>query len=380
MKFRDSVKVSQPRESSDGYLIAEARCVRTGIQYYAGAELGVEKDVVAIYRDAQEVFNPESLQSFSHAPITIDHPPDLVTADNWGKLAVGEVSTEARQEDGWVLLPLILKDAKAIKAIREGKRELSAGYTCDLDMTPGTTPLGIPYDGRQTSIRINHLAIVDHARAGSKARIGDDAGNWGTAPIKQPKRESPMPDNLKTVVVGDEAVSTTDEGARAIEKLKVKLADAQKALTDAADTHKAALSTAEAAHAKAIAAKDAEIDDLKGKVLSDEDLNQRVTERAALIDTARKIVADIDVTNLGDADIRKAVVVAKLGDEMKDKPEAYLDARFEILSEEIGRAGPDPFRKAMRDSPPPKANNGETAHQAMVRDMTTAWTGKKEAV
>lgn len=65
-----------------------------------------------------------------------------IKARLWGgakALSVGEVSTAAKQDGQWVMLPLILKDAAAIKAMVSGKRELSAGYVCELDWTPGLT-------------------------------------------------------------------------------------------------------------------------------------------------------------------------------------------------------------------------------------------------
>lgn len=68
---------------------------------------------------------------FSYAPVTIDHPDVPVTADNCKELSAGEVSTAVKQDE-WIVLPLILKDAKAIEAVETGKRELSAGYHCEL--------------------------------------------------------------------------------------------------------------------------------------------------------------------------------------------------------------------------------------------------------
>src|SRR5690606_660304 len=90
-------------------------------------------------------------------------------------------------------------------------------------------------------------------------------------------------------------------------------------------------------HNAVIAAKDqqiakleAERDSLQGKVLSDADLDKRVQARADLIATAKSI-HDADYTGKSDADIRKAVVVGKLGDAaVQGKSEAYIDARFDI--------------------------------------------------
>ncbi|SDJ60766.1 hypothetical protein SAMN05428953_107197 [Mesorhizobium muleiense] len=109
MQFTDAVTVAGTRRTEDGYLVAEARCVRTGIPVYAGDEVGKpELKTVRVYRGPDHVFAGASLQSFSHAPVTVNHPKDMVTAETWKDLAVGEVSTAAKKDGEWIMLPLIL--------------------------------------------------------------------------------------------------------------------------------------------------------------------------------------------------------------------------------------------------------------------------------
>ncbi|MFP5078302.1 DUF2213 domain-containing protein [Rhizobium sp. YIM 134829] len=373
MHFTDAVTVSGARRTADGYLVAEARSVRTGIQLYTGAELGKpEMETVRVYRPVDAVFAPDSLQSFTHAPVTMDHPAEAVSADNWKQLAVGEVSTAAKKDGEWVHLPLILKDAAAIQSVESGKRELSAGYVCELVWGDGVAEDGQAYDAKQQNIKINHLAIVDRARAGSKARIGDGATSWGAAPLNdhQPKKETIM--TLKTVTVDGIPVEVTDQGAMVIDTLQKRLADAN-----------AKMSTADAAHLQAIAAKDAdlakkdaEIDNLKAKVLSDADLDKRVQARADLIALATSIAKDVATAGLSDAAIRKAVVVAKFGDAaIAGKSDAYVDARFDLLAEDAkANTNADPFAKVVRDGlTPVNGNPTATAHSAMVSDMANAW-------
>lgn len=377
MKFTDAVTVSGTRRTAEGYLIAEAKCVRTGIQLYTGDEVGKPELAVArVYRAPDEVFAADSLRSFTHAPVTVNHPAEEVTSDNWKALAVGEVSTAAKQDGQWVYLPLVLKDAAAIAAVEAGKRELSAGYRCELDWTPGVTADGEAYDARQRAIRINHLALVDRARAGSEARIGDDAAKWGASPVTPTAdtKGPDMPDNLRKVLVDGLQVETTDAGAQAIDKLQNALKDsAAKAESLVAD------------HAKAIAAKDgelakkdAEIDALKGKVLDAAAIDKLVADRAALVATAKAIVADVKTDGLADADIRKAVVKAKLGDAAIDgKTEAYIDARFDILAEDAGKQT-DAFRELAKGGL--KANDAATtdaaaAYTQHVAELGTAWKG-----
>ena len=96
MQFTDAATVSGTRRTAEGYLIADAKAVRTGVQLYAGSELGKpESDIVRVFRSEEEVRSTDSLRSFSHAPVTVDHPSVPVTAENWKELAVGEVSTAA---------------------------------------------------------------------------------------------------------------------------------------------------------------------------------------------------------------------------------------------------------------------------------------------
>lgn len=379
MKFTDAVTIAGTRRTDDGYLVAEAKAVRTGIQLYTGDEVGKpEMPVVKVYRPPESVFADASLQSFTHAPVTMDHPKEAVTAENWKDLAVGEVSTAAKRDGEWVYLPLILKDAAAIKGVEGGKRELSAGYVCELVWGDGVTPDGQQYDAQQTKIKINHLAVVDRARAGSKARIGDGA-NWGISPVTpdhNPTKETIM--TLKTVTVDGIPVEVTDQGATVIATLQQRLADANSKMGTADAAHLAAI----AAKDSELAKKDAEIDSLKAKVLSDADLDKRVQERADLISIATIIAKDVKTTGLSDGAIRKAVVSAKLGDAaIAGKPDAYIDARFDILAEDAKKAiGTDPFARVLSDGIRPNGDVHVAADKAWsesVNDLN-AWRNKKE--
>ena len=350
MKFTDAAELAGTRKTQDGYLVAEAFVARTGIQVYAAHEMGLTGDgVVRVYRPEDEVKAPASVRTYTHAPITMGHPSEAVTKDNWADLAKGEVSTEAEWVDGKLRLPLIVKDAGAIAAIEAGTRELSAGYTSVIDHTPGTTDEGEEYDAIQRDIRINHLAIVPRGRAGI-ARIGDNAdtgkdrATWGASPILQAKKEvRQMADTMQTVVLGDQAVQVSAADTAKIEAFKASQA---KALSDAETAHKAALAAKDAE----LATKDAEIEKMKAAALSGADLDKRVADRAKLIGDAAKIAKDVKVDGLSDAEIRKAVVTAKLGDAaITDKSDAYIEARFDVLAEDAGK---DPVADAIKSAAP----------------------------
>lgn len=342
-RFTDAADLAGTRITRDGYLAAEVRCARTGCQTYLGTELGLlDAEPVTVYRPPEVVFAKDSLATFAGKPVTVDHPAEPVTADSWKQHAVGEIGDEVARDGETVRVGIMVRDAAAIAAIRDGKRQISMGYSTPIKMQDGIAPDGTPYQAVQAGpITINHLALVDAARGGAALRIGDhdDAGKdraaWGATPISHADRKGDiMPDTLQPVVVGDKAVQVSAVDAAILDAFK---AQAEKALADA-----------KAEHDKAIAAKDAEIEKLQGKldaanekVLDDAALDKRVADRADLIGKAKTITKDVDTAGLSDAAIRKAVVAAKLGDAaIKDKSDAYIEARFDVLAEDAAKGDP----------------------------------------
>jgi len=357
----DTVDASGARMTKDGYLVAEASVARTGIQFYSASELGIDGDpnkVVRVYRPPEEVFSTDAMASYAHRPVTVDHPSVMIDAANWKAYAKGQTGDEVLRDGEFVRVPLMLMDKAAIDDWSNGKRELSMGYTMDLQITDGTTPDGQPFDAVQTNLRMNHLALVTRARGGSKLRLGDT----------QPEDSNMSDVKLTTITVDGLSVETTDAGAQAISKLTRELADARKAKDDLTTAHNEQLSAKD----KELATKDAEIDDLKGKQLSDTDIDQRVNDRADLIATAKQI-ADKDYTGKSDSDIRKMAVVAKLGaDSIEGKSNDYIQARFDILSED---ASQDPVRKVLKSGDALSGNSVDKAHSSMVADLSNAWKG-----
>lgn len=377
MQFTDAAVVAGTRRRDDGYLVADARIARTGVQTYLGSEVGKpDMAMVRVYRPGEEVFRDETLRSAAHRPVTNDHPADLVTSANWRQHAVGQTGDEVAGEGIFIRVPLMVSDEAAIRDIEAGKRELSAGYTCDLDWTAGKTPAGEAYDAVQRNIRLNHVAIVARGRAGSQVRIGD-AAQWGPAPITptQEKETRAMSDALRTVVVDGLSVQTTDQGAQAIAKLLKDLETSAAKVTKLQDEHTAV-----------IAKKDEEIGTLKADLKKAQDaapkpadLDKLVADRAALVTTVKTIDAKIDVVGKSDADLRKAAVAAKLGDDMvKDASEAEIAGMFRAVAKDVKPA--DPFRDALKggiQSTPPAQSINDAYNQMLERDRN-AWQGKKE--
>jgi hypothetical protein len=365
------------RITGEGYLVADVRAARTGIQIYKGHEVGKpEMDDVRVYRPEVEVFKKDAMESFTSLPVTLDHPPELVDNTNWKKFAVGFTGESVARDGGFVRVPLAIKDVAAINAVKSGKRELSMGYTCDLQFGSGTTPDGKPYDAVQKDLHGNHLAIVSAGRAGSECRVGDQAG------VLHGEREM----TLKTITVDGIPVEVTDAGAQVIATLQKRCEDTKKEKDQLVADHAKAVAAKDIDLAK----KDAEIEKLKGSQMDAAKLDKLVADRADLLAKAKAVVSDFDGKGLTDADIRRKVVATKIGDAaVKDRSDDYVAARFDILVEDASKGvGSGSFGgtgDAFRDSflhRPGFGGQGEqrpmTADQAWEQNVSRiqdAWKG-----
>jgi|LUMV01.1.fsa_nt_gb hypothetical protein len=305
------------RICADGCLVADVKAARVGIQTYLRSETDAPANftgnMVRVYRPESEVFSRDSMASFAAAPFTIDHPAQPVDAQNWRDLGVGEVNGDVVRDGGFVRVPVIVRDASAVEKVRTTHKQLSMGYSCSLDWTPGTTPDGQAYDAVQREIRINHIAAVRAARGGPELKISDE----------RPPQEKPT----MKIKIGDAEVDATNgEAVRiAVDALNKKLTDAQTALSDATT-----------AHDKALAAKDSEIDELKTKVVDQAAIDKLADAKAQVVTRAKELLGDKapDFAGKTVADVRRETVRIIKGDEaVADKSDDYVEARFDGLTD-----------------------------------------------
>ncbi|MEV5031631.1 DUF2213 domain-containing protein [Sphingobium sp. LMC3-1-1.1] len=353
------------RICADGSLVADVRAARIGIQTYLASEAGApahfKDNIVRVYRPEEEVFNRDSMASFAAAPFTIDHPTVDVNADNWRKLGVGEVNGDVVRDGGFVRVPVIVRDAASVEKVRTTHKQLSMGYSCTLDWTPGTAPDGQAYDAVQRNIRINHIAAVRAARGGAELKISDE---------RPPLSEKPT----MKIKIGDADVDLSDGAAVA---LAVGTLNAN--LTDALG--KVGSLTADLATANtSIQAKDGEIAALTQKLADAEvtpaKLQQLADARADVIGKAKILAPNIVVDGKTDAEIRKEAVSAKLGDSAKDMADAAIEGAFLAFTKDA--KAPDPLRDALKDGLRVNDTYAEvaTAYDAMVSELTDAWKPK----
>jgi len=155
----------------EGFLKITGRLTRVGVFEYedeAGNSWGE-------YRSEEEVFAPESLESFQMVILTDDHPAEMISAANVADYQVGHVGTDVVRDGSYVIATILVTDAQVINAIANGKVELSCGYHTNVLEEPGVSPEGFPYERIQTEIRGNHLALVDQGRAGPNCKLVLDA-------------------------------------------------------------------------------------------------------------------------------------------------------------------------------------------------------------
>lgn len=377
MQFTDRLALDGAiRRTEDGYGVLSAKVARAGnVQLYLGSEVGMnDKAIVRVYRPESEVFKKDAIASYAGVPVTVDHPKNGVNASTWKDLAVGEVGDDVLRDGEFVRVPMMLRDAKALKAVEDGKRELSMGYSAEIRFADGVTPSGEQFDAIMSDFKMNHVAIVDRARGGEELRIGDSAIKWGAAPIITTDKETvDMTEALRTVVVDGLSVQTTDQGAQAIAKLQKDLESSATKLVDANTAHTAALATKD----QEIGTLKAENQKLKDGQIKPEDLDRLVADRATLVQIVTAIDSKIEIKG-SDADLRRAAVKSKLGDEMvKDASDDMITGMFRAIAKDVKAA--DPFAQVLKDGvKQTDSSNTSTAHKAMTDHLTSAWMGSNQ--
>ncbi len=164
----DSVPLEKVEYTPEGFLIDTPIVTSVGIFEYHDLDGNVHREL----RLPEHVFNEKSLETYEGKAVIITHDAGRVSKENVTEEIVGTILSKGYQDENDVRCKIIIHDIDQVK--KSGLRELSLGYDLILDETPGEWN-GEPYDAIQTEIVINHLAIVNEARAGEQARLNIDA-------------------------------------------------------------------------------------------------------------------------------------------------------------------------------------------------------------
>lgn len=333
-----------PVRTEEGFLKVDGYASRTGVLVYITPEGNVRRELVL----PEHLFDPSSLATLTEKPVTREHPAALLTAQTAKEHTRGWTGATAERDGDFVKIPLTITDAELIEEmVRGDRRELSAGYKCDVVMQAGKWR-GLEYDAIQTNRRYNHLAAVRRGRAGAEVRIRMDAAEEITP--HDSEEETPMEVTIKLdgieykvpAVVAqainavqakhDAAIATATARADAAEaKVATELARADAAESKLADTTgKLATETARADAAESKATT------LETQRMDAGAIQEAVKVRTELITKAAGIVpADTKLDALDNDGIKAAVVKAVYPTTNLDgKPAGYLDALYERALED----------------------------------------------
>ena len=152
---------------------APANLTSVGVFVYSTVALDGTMRDVREYRPPEEVFAPESLATLRGAPLVEGHPA-FIDAANWRTFAIGHVADDVAPSSIYATGTLRVSDGRAQADLQsDDLREISCGYFCDQDDTPGVTPDGEVYDVVQRNIRYNHVGLgpANWGRQGPNVRV-----------------------------------------------------------------------------------------------------------------------------------------------------------------------------------------------------------------
>lgn len=206
----DSLPLDATYLTDEGYLVDHPIVTSVGIFVYHNPDGSERREL----RLPEEVFAEKSLASYKGKPIIVTHDAGYVDTDNVKEESIGTILSEGYRDGDDVRAEIIIHDTDSLKKYK--MRELSCGYNLRLDETPGVWE-GQPYDAIQRDIEINHLALVDKARAGEQARLNIDG--QGHDCMKGEKL------NMENTTKRTDGAPTPEELAAAVEAFKKRRAE-----------------------------------------------------------------------------------------------------------------------------------------------------------
>lgn len=363
---------------ADGRLIVDAFLTRTGVFVYRNPD-GTERRE---FRPPEEVFHADALDSMKLAPVTNDHPPELIDSTTARQFAVGAVGEAVRRDGDRVAASLVVFDADTIAEMDAGKLQTSCGYECDIEETSGTSPNGERFDVIQRNIRGNHVAIVQTGRAGAEIAVRMDAS------YQVEDAELTAQKGSLGQVVADEKTPCYDGNNMADEKTKDLLiqsqADRLVATDKRADEAEAKVADLEkqVAGEKSRADKaEADRDSAKERADTAEDpkkLRDAIKARVALETAAVKVLGpEFKFDELDDRAVRVAAL-KKCGVEItKERSDDYVKARFDGAIENYDASDGTILQIGHAAGGAQPRSDVESARQKMIQRQRDAWKPKE---
>ena len=370
--------------TSLGGLRVDSGLTRVGVFSYQDAGGREVKE----YRSPEEVFHQDSLATLEDVPVTNRHPPVMVGPQNFREYASGQVlHGTVRQDDTRLVAKLAIQESGLIASVeKRDATEVSCGYTCLVDNTPGVTPAGERYDRIQRRIRYNHVAIVPKGRAGSEISLRlDGAGNvvnpagptHGAKPRKEKTMQEIRIDGIKYPLGTD---AERQAAAQAMARYQTKL--------DAEGVRVATLTAERDSFQGRADAADLVVKDLETKLAAATDptrMDAAINSRLGVIQTARSIMGEeAKLDGLTERQVMDAAI-------LHGNPETKLDGRSDdyvqglfagvaARADAASAADPDGLGRIRQGTQPKPGQrrdsdtDSEAARKRMDEANRTAWS------
>ena len=156
------------------WLIKDNPITKAGVFPYLGKQISpsLEPDkIYQVYRPEEEI--KKAADTFKLVPLVDDHTmlgPDFTPAEQKG--VHGVLGEDIQERNGTLFADVKIFSEQLKREIQDGKKELSLGYFCKYDLTPGQYN-GMHYDAVQRDLKGNHIALVDNGRMGHDVRVMD---------------------------------------------------------------------------------------------------------------------------------------------------------------------------------------------------------------
>ena len=156
------------------WLIKDNPITKAGVFPYLGKQISpsLEPDrIYQVYRPEEEI--KKAANTFKLVPLVDDHTmlgPEFTPAEQKG--VHGVLGEDIKEKNGTLFADVKIFSEQLKREIQDGKKELSLGYFCKYDLTPGQYN-GMHYDAVQRDLKGNHIALVDNGRMGHDVRVMD---------------------------------------------------------------------------------------------------------------------------------------------------------------------------------------------------------------
>lgn len=316
------------------------------------------------YRPPEEVFHSDSMESAKGVSVTHLHPKaGRVTPQNTQDLTTGFVTDSVERRDTFLDATIQVNAGHVLGMVNSGElSELSMGYECDLDFTPGISPEGERYDCIQRGIRYNHVALgpENWGRAGREVSLHLDSQGNQVAPEDLPE---PGEEEMKIIKIDGREFEYGSEDH--IEYITQKSDSALLEVQQKCDSL-----------TKDLEKTSGLVDTLKAqneKLIDPVTLDSMVSERVGVCSVASKVIKDFKADGKTNLQIMSEVVSTsnhKLN--LDGKSEDYIVGAYEAVVENINSAPKTTFKADSLEDTKPKEKKLD-ARDNFIQQSEQAW-------